>query len=94
MAYLPPEQAQVGTELAVEYLNERYPVTVAVAGCNADLRPGERTDPVVNILVCAKRVPMTGGTIVLTDDEQSIETRPSASRSARTRSAAWKRRCG
>jgi glycine cleavage system aminomethyltransferase T len=32
MAYLPPEQAQVGTELAVEYLNERYPVTVAVAG--------------------------------------------------------------
>jgi glycine cleavage system aminomethyltransferase T len=32
MAYLPPEQAQVGTDLAVEYLNERYPVTVAVAG--------------------------------------------------------------
>jgi electron transfer flavoprotein beta subunit len=29
----------------------------------------------VNILVCAKRVPMTGGTIVLTADEQSIETR-------------------
>jgi electron transfer flavoprotein beta subunit len=29
----------------------------------------------VNILVCAKRVPMTGGTIVLTDDEQSIQTR-------------------
>jgi glycine cleavage system aminomethyltransferase T len=32
MAYLPPEQAQVGTELAVEYLSERYRVTVAVAG--------------------------------------------------------------
>jgi electron transfer flavoprotein beta subunit len=29
----------------------------------------------VNILVCAKRVPMTGGTIVLTADEQAIETR-------------------
>jgi electron transfer flavoprotein beta subunit len=29
----------------------------------------------VNILVCAKRVPMTGGTIVLTPDEQAIETR-------------------
>src|SRR6185437_1187264 len=42
---------------------------------NADLRPRERTDPVVNILVCAKRVPMTGGTIVLTEDEQSIQTR-------------------
>jgi len=29
----------------------------------------------VNVLVCAKRVPMTGGTIVLTEDEQSIQTR-------------------
>jgi glycine cleavage system aminomethyltransferase T/glycine/D-amino acid oxidase-like deaminating enzyme len=32
MAYLPPEQAVVGTELLVEYLGEQYPVTVAVAG--------------------------------------------------------------
>ncbi|MDQ6817531.1 MAG: glycine cleavage system protein T, partial [Actinomycetota bacterium] len=32
MAYLPPEQAVAGAELAVEYLGERYPVTVAVAG--------------------------------------------------------------
>jgi heterotetrameric sarcosine oxidase gamma subunit len=32
MAYLPPDQAVAGTELAVEYLGERYPVTVAVAG--------------------------------------------------------------
>jgi glycine cleavage system aminomethyltransferase T len=31
MSYLPPEQAVVGTELAVEYMNERYPVTVATA---------------------------------------------------------------
>jgi glycine cleavage system aminomethyltransferase T len=31
-AYLPPEQARVGTRLAVEYFGERYPVTVAVAG--------------------------------------------------------------
>jgi electron transfer flavoprotein beta subunit len=29
----------------------------------------------VNILVCVKRVPVTGGSIVLRDDEQSIETR-------------------
>jgi glycine cleavage system aminomethyltransferase T/glycine/D-amino acid oxidase-like deaminating enzyme len=28
MAYLPPEQAVVGSELAVEYMGERYPVTV------------------------------------------------------------------
>ena len=32
MAYLPLEQAVAGTPLAVEYLGERYPVTVAVAG--------------------------------------------------------------
>jgi heterotetrameric sarcosine oxidase gamma subunit len=32
MAYLPPGQAVAGTPLAVEYLGERYPVTVAVAG--------------------------------------------------------------
>jgi glycine cleavage system aminomethyltransferase T/glycine/D-amino acid oxidase-like deaminating enzyme len=32
MAYLPPEHAREGEELAVEYMAERYPVTVAVAG--------------------------------------------------------------
>jgi glycine cleavage system aminomethyltransferase T/glycine/D-amino acid oxidase-like deaminating enzyme len=32
MAYLPPEHAVPGAALAVEYLGERYPVTVAVAG--------------------------------------------------------------
>jgi glycine cleavage system aminomethyltransferase T/glycine/D-amino acid oxidase-like deaminating enzyme len=32
MTYLPPEHAVAGTELAVEYMGERYPVTVAVAG--------------------------------------------------------------
>ncbi len=32
MAYLPPEQAVAGTALAVEYLGEQYPVTVAIAG--------------------------------------------------------------
>jgi glycine cleavage system aminomethyltransferase T len=30
--YLPPEQARVGTRLAVEYFGERYPATVAVVG--------------------------------------------------------------
>jgi len=31
MSYLPPEQAVAGTQLAVEYLGEQYPVTVASA---------------------------------------------------------------
>jgi glycine cleavage system aminomethyltransferase T/glycine/D-amino acid oxidase-like deaminating enzyme len=32
MSYLPPEQALVGEPLAVEYMGERYPVTVEVVG--------------------------------------------------------------
>jgi glycine cleavage system aminomethyltransferase T len=32
MTYLPPDHAVEGTELAVEYMCERYPVTVARAG--------------------------------------------------------------
>jgi glycine cleavage system aminomethyltransferase T len=32
MAYLPPEHAREGEQLAVEYMDERFPVTVAVAG--------------------------------------------------------------
>src|ERR1022692_2437674 len=32
MAYLPADQAVAGNRLAVEYLGEQYPVTVAVAG--------------------------------------------------------------
>ncbi len=32
MAYLPPERAQVGEQLAVEYMAEQYPVTVAAVG--------------------------------------------------------------
>jgi glycine cleavage system aminomethyltransferase T/glycine/D-amino acid oxidase-like deaminating enzyme len=31
LSYLPPEQAQVGEQLAVQYMGERYPVTVEVA---------------------------------------------------------------
>jgi glycine cleavage system aminomethyltransferase T len=31
MSYLPPEHASVGAELGVEYMTERYPVTVASA---------------------------------------------------------------
>jgi glycine cleavage system aminomethyltransferase T len=32
MSYLPPEYANVGESLAVEYMGERFPVTVAVVG--------------------------------------------------------------
>jgi glycine cleavage system aminomethyltransferase T/glycine/D-amino acid oxidase-like deaminating enzyme len=40
LAYLPPEHAVVGSDaLAVEYMNERFPVTVAVAGATALFDP-------------------------------------------------------
>ncbi len=40
MAYLPPEHAVEGSDaLAVEYMGERYPVTVAVAGATALFDP-------------------------------------------------------
>jgi glycine cleavage system aminomethyltransferase T/glycine/D-amino acid oxidase-like deaminating enzyme len=39
MAYLPPEHAVVGAGLAVGYMGERYPVTVAVAGATPIFDP-------------------------------------------------------
>lgn len=42
MAYLPPDQAVVGTGLSVEYMGERYPVTVAIAGAAPLFDPENR----------------------------------------------------
>ena len=39
MAYLPPEHAAVGEELAVRYMNELFPVTVASASAAAVFDP-------------------------------------------------------
>ena len=40
LAYLPPEHAVEGSDaLAVEYMNERFPVTVAIAGATALFDP-------------------------------------------------------
>jgi glycine cleavage system aminomethyltransferase T/glycine/D-amino acid oxidase-like deaminating enzyme len=39
MGYLPPEHAVEGGELAVEYMNDRYPVTVAVVGSRSIFDP-------------------------------------------------------
>jgi glycine cleavage system aminomethyltransferase T/glycine/D-amino acid oxidase-like deaminating enzyme len=40
MAYLPPAAAAVGTKLAVEYIGDLYPVTVAAVGATALFDPG------------------------------------------------------
>ena len=32
MAYLPPDRAEAGAELAVEYMGEQYPVTLDIVG--------------------------------------------------------------
>ncbi|HKY48891.1 MAG TPA: FAD-dependent oxidoreductase [Acidimicrobiia bacterium] len=42
MAYLPPEHAVVDTELAVMYMNEFYPVRVAVAGSTPLFDPDDK----------------------------------------------------
>ncbi|MCS7008097.1 MAG: hypothetical protein NZL88_11140, partial [Gaiellaceae bacterium] len=42
MAYLPSERAVVGEELAVEYLGERYPVTVRAVGATPLFDPENR----------------------------------------------------
>jgi glycine cleavage system aminomethyltransferase T/glycine/D-amino acid oxidase-like deaminating enzyme len=39
MAYLPPDQASVGVQLAVSYMEELYPVTVAAADATAVFDP-------------------------------------------------------
>jgi heterotetrameric sarcosine oxidase gamma subunit len=39
MSYLPPDRASAGEELAVEYLGERYPVTVEVVGATPIFDP-------------------------------------------------------
>jgi glycine cleavage system aminomethyltransferase T len=39
LAYLPIEEAVVGTRLAVEYIGELYPVTVAAVGATAVFDP-------------------------------------------------------
>jgi len=39
MSYLPPERAVVGEQLAVEYMGDRYPVTVAVVGATPIFDP-------------------------------------------------------
>ena len=44
-------------------------------GLRPYLRPREHEDPLLRVLVCVKRVPLTGGRIVLTEDAQAIETR-------------------
>jgi glycine cleavage system aminomethyltransferase T len=39
MTYLPPEHAVEGAKLAVEYMTELYPVTVAVVGSKPPFDP-------------------------------------------------------
>ncbi len=40
MAYLPPDEATVGNELAVSYMEELYPVTVGSADSTSLFDPG------------------------------------------------------
>ncbi len=74
MAYLPPEQAVDGHRAPRRLLRRPLPGLGRRRRRDPGLRPRERAHPLVNVLVCVKRVPLTGGKIVLTDDAQAIAT--------------------
>ena len=60
LAYLPPEQAVIGTELAVSYMEELYPVVVGsvdATPCSTRRTSGCADGSPVGVLVCVKRVP-------------------------------------
>ena len=44
LAYLPPDQAVLGNQLAVSYMEELYPVTVGSVDATPAVRPEERAD--------------------------------------------------
>ena len=76
MAYLPPEQAAVGTQLAVSYMEELYPVTVLSADATPVFDPdNERLRSMTRVLVAVKRVADTSGEVVLTEDGQGLDGR-------------------
>ena len=81
LAYLPIEQAAIGTELAVSYMEELYPVVVRLRRRDPAARPGQRADALmglttVNVLVCVKRVPDSTEEVVLTEDGQAVDGTP------------------
>ena len=75
MAYLPPEHAREGARARRRVHGRAVPRHGRRRRLDPDLRPGEHPHPLMNVLVCVKRVPITGGKIVLTGDERAIETR-------------------
>ena len=64
MAYLPPDRAEVGAAARRRVHGRALPGHGRRRRLDTDLRPRERADPLVRILVCVKRVPLTGGKIV------------------------------
>ena len=70
LAYLPPEQAVIGNELAVSYMEELYPVTVGSVDATPAARPGQRADA----LMTQRRWSASSGSptppseVVLTED--------------------------
>ena len=75
LAYLPPDQATIGNQLAVSYMEELYPVTVGSVDATGLLDPGNERILMTDVLVCVKRVPDSSSEVVLTDDGQSVDGR-------------------
>ena len=77
LAYLPPEEARIGNELAVSYMEELYPVDRRLGRRDPLLDPAQREAALTwpNVLVCVKRVPDSSSEVVLTEDAQAVDGR-------------------
>ena len=75
MAYLPTERADGGCRARGRVHGRALPGHGGRRRLDPDLRSREREGSLVRVLVCVKRVPLTGGKITLTEDAQAIETR-------------------
>ena len=79
MSYLPPDAGGGRERAARRVLRRAVPGDASRSPgrrrCSTPRTRGSGADRPVNILVCVKRVPATGGQIVLTADGQDIDTR-------------------
>ena len=95
LAYLPPEHAVEGGKLLVEYMGERYPVTVEVVGSRPLFDPENARIRAVKVARLRQARARDGGADLPDSGRAGRSTTlPRATRSARTRSARSRRRCG
>ena len=75
MSYLPPEYAVGGHQAHRRVPRRPLPGDRRGRRSHSPVRPQERADSLLmDVLVCIKRVPLSGGKFTITDDGRDIET--------------------